>query len=234
MDKIYSRKRIKFFTFKDKNSLKKNKRFFKIIFIIVIAIVTSYVVILGINPIIDKQCENIAKVVATKISNEEVSFVMKNYNYEDLCIASKDQNGNITLISTNVVNVNDISSNIALRIQEALNNKNNSIFYIPIGSFLGSKFLSGRGPNVEMKMTTIGNVETSLKSEFISSGINQTLHKIYLEVVCNVIILTPFNSIEEKIVNQVLIAEAVIVGITPNTYYNLEGLDNKEKVDIIE
>lgn len=236
MDKIYSRNYTKFRNFKKFNIFKNQKRFriVRILIIVIIAIITARYVIDGINPIIDKQCLLLAKNIATKVSNEQANIVMKKYNYEDLCKTVKDSNGNITLISANVVNVNNISSNIALKIQEALNNNKNESFFIPIGSFTGSKFLSGRGFNVEIKMSTIGNVETNLKSEFISSGINQTLHKIYLEVICNVIVLTPFNSIEEKISNQILLTEAVIVGITPNTYYNLEGLEKKENIDIIK
>ena len=51
------------------------------------------------------------------------------------------------------------------------------------------------------------------------------MHKIYLQVDCNVIVLTPFDTIEQKISNQVLLAEAVIVGITPETYYNFNNVD---------
>ena len=39
---------------------------------------------------------------------------------------------------------------------------------------------------------------------------------------------------DEEIVNQVLLAEGVIIGNIPNTYYNLEGLTNDNIVDIIE
>lgn len=236
MDKIYSRNNTKIKDLKLNRFFNDKKRFtiLKFVIVFLIAIITAKYIINGINPIIDRQCVFIAKSIATKISNQQANIVMQEYTYDDFCKIVKDTNGNITLISANVLNVNNISSNIALKIQEALNNKDNEIFYIPLGSFTGSRFLAGRGINVEIKMSTIGNVETNLRSEFISSGINQTLHKIYLEVTCNVIVLTPFNSVEEKIVNQILLAEAVIVGITPNTYYNLEGLEKNEKVDIIE
>ena len=238
MDKIYSRRKFDFKKintnlYKNKN-IKKYDKIFKVTLIIIIAIFTSYLVINALNPIIDIHCKNIAKSIATKISNEQASVVMNKYKYDDLCTATRDSNGNITLISSNVVAVNGIASDVALKIQEELNNTKNGKFYIHLGSFTGSRILSGRGPKIEIKMSTVGNVETELKSEFISRGINQTLHKIYLKVVCNVIVLSPFNSIEEKIENQVLIAESVIVGITPNTYYNLEGLDRTGAVDVIE
>lgn len=102
------------------------------------------------------------------------------------------------------------------------------------GSFTGFKLLAGKGPGVPIKISSIGNVETDLKSEFKSQGINQTLHRVYLQVVCEVSILTPYKDITEKISNQVLIAENVIVGKIPNTYYNLNGVDQSNAVDIIE
>lgn len=102
------------------------------------------------------------------------------------------------------------------------------------GSFTGFKLLSGKGPGVPIKISSIGNVETDLKSEFTSQGINQTLHRVYLQVECEVRILTPYEDITEKIKNQVLIAENVIVGRIPNTYYNFEGIDTNTAIEVIE
>lgn len=241
MDKIYSRRRINFpkleVLFHDgkepKN--KKNKvKIVKITSIIGIAIMTASIMVKSISPILDKQCMNMAKSIATKVSNQQATVVMSKYKYEDLCTVTKDTSGNITMISANVNPVNEIISDVAIKIQEELNNTENSKFNIKIGSFTGSRLLSGRGPNMEIKMSIIGNVDTDLRSEFTSAGINQTLHKIYLQVECEVSVLTPFNTIEERIKNQVLLAEAVIVGTTPNTYYNFEGITKDNVIDIVE
>ena len=245
MDKIYSRPRINLKVFQknstrdnkgnnnnkdDKNNFikkyQKNKKakILKIIMIITIAIITVNTILQAITPILDRQCEIIAKGLATKISNEQATVVMSNYKYEDIANIIKDTNGNITMISANVIKVNEIISDIAIKIQEELNKTQNSTFNIRLGSFTGSKLLSGRGPNVEVKISTVGTVETDLKSEFSSAGINQTIHRIYLEVKCNVIALTPFNNVERQIVNQVALIDAVIVGTTPQTYYNFTGI----------
>ena len=227
MDKIYSRPRIKFAKIKkQKNNLQfeKKKKIFGNIFLIgLIALITAKTIIDALTPIIDMNCSNIAKSIATKISNEQATNVMSKYKYDDLCTISKDVNGNISMISANVIPINEIISEITIRIQDELNKKENDYFKIKLGSFTGIKILSGRGPDVNVKMSTIGNLETELKSEFISSGINQTVHKIYLKVDCNVIILTPFTTKEEKITNQILLAEAVIIGTTPGTYYNFNS-----------
>ena len=102
------------------------------------------------------------------------------------------------------------------------------------GSFTGFKLLAGKGPGIPIRISSIGNVETDLRSEFTAQGINQTLHRIYLQVECEVSILTPFENITEKITNQVLIAENVIVGKIPSTYYNLEGIDTNTAIEVIE
>lgn len=239
MDKIYSRKRIKLpkFNFNNKtfgefNS--KNTRKIKIVVIAFIAIFVAGVIIKAIEPVINKQSIVVAKSIATKISNEQATVVMANYKYQDLCSIEKDENGNIKMIKSNIIPVNEIISDVAVRIQNELNKTQDGEVFIRLGTLTGSKFLSGRGPKVNFKIVTIGNVETDLKSEFSSAGINQTLHRIFLEVKCKVIILTPFNSIEEEITNQVLLAEAVIVGNIPNTYYNLDGINNNNALDIIE
>ncbi len=240
MDKIYSRRRLLIpklnISIANKNN-KDNKvkvKILKITIIILIAISTFIQITKAITPIMDKQCQNIAKSVATKISNEQATVVMSRYSYDDLCNVSKDTNGNISMISSNVITVNEIISDVAIKIQEELNKEENNSFKMRLGNLTGTKILSGRGPNIDVKLEIIGNLDTNLKSEFEEAGINQTLHRMYLQVECNVIILTPFKTTEEKIINQVLLAEAVIIGTTPNTYYNLEGIEKSNLMDIVQ
>ena len=90
------------------------------------------------------------------------------------------------------------------------------------------------GPDIKIKMMTDGTVETDLRSEFKEAGINQTLHRICLEVKCNVNILTPYHTISETITNQVLLVEGVIIGNIPDAYYNLEGLNEEQSMEFID
>lgn len=242
MDKIYSRRRLRIpklniSIFYKNNNMKNNKKLsgiLKIFVILIIAVVTMFKMISGINPIIEKQCQTIAKSIATKISNEQATVVMARYKYDDLCNIVKDGNGNISMVSANVITVNEIISDVAIKIQEELNKEENNSFDIKLGSLIGTKIFSGRGPSLNIKIEAIGNLDTDLRSEFQTKGVNQTLHRMYLQVECNVIILTPFRTSEEKIINQVLLAEAVIIGTTPSTYYNLEGVTQNDLLDTID
>lgn len=237
-DKIYTRNRWRLPAtppkFRSPKAKKEKKKMLKIFAILIIAFTFAYFSLQAIKPIIEMQCKNKAKSIATKICNNEATKVMKNYTYEDLVKVSKDGDGNVKMASTNMITVNEIISAIPVNIQEEMEKSQNNTFSIRLGSFLGSNLFAGRGPRVNIKIEMVGNLDTELKSEFTSCGINQTLHNIYLEVICHVIILTPYNTMEEKIINQVLLAESIIVGEVPSSYYNLEGMTRDNMLDVIE
>ena len=237
-EKIFTRHRIKLPNIMPKKSgpekQKKRKKFIQLIMIIFIAFTFAYFVLQAIKPIMEQQCKSMAKSISTKICNAEATEVMKRYQYEDLFIITKDDEGNVKMVGTNVITINEIISDIPIRIQEQLEKSENNNFDIKLGSFLGSNLFAGRGPNINIKMEVVGSLDTDLRSEFTSAGINQTLHRVYLEIKCNVVILTPFETIEDEIFNQVLLAEGVIIGNVPNSYYNLEGMTTDNAIDIIE
>ena len=86
----------------------------------------------------------------------------------------------------------------------------------------------GIGPDIPIKVSLLGTVDTEIKSEFISKGINQTLHRIYVEFYCNMRVASPLKNYDKSIINQVIVAEHVIVGTIPETYYNLEGMNSAD------
>ena len=238
MSKIYSRPRIripKIFVSNigDKNFRKKQK-ITKIFIIMVIAFSTVKIVLDAILPIFDTLCKDKAKSIATIISNEQATNVMREHTYDELFTIEKDNNGNITMIKSNVYAINEIISDVAIKIQNEIEKRGREDIEIALGSFTGFKLLAGKGPGVPIRISSIGNVETDIRSEFTAKGINQTLHRIYLQVECEISILTPYEDITQKIANQVLIAENVIVGKIPSTYYNLEGINTNSAIYVIE
>ena len=239
MHKIYSRPRIKLPKISIKGVppevLKKRRKVVEIIVVLIIAFSVVKLVLDAVLPIFNTLCENRAKSIATIISNEQATIVMTEHSYDELYKIEKDNNGNVVMIKANVVPVNEIISDVANKIQEQIDQRGREDVEIALGSFTGFKLLAGRGPGIKIRISSIGNVETDLRSEFTSQGINQTLHRVYLQVKCRVSILTPFNDIEQEITNQVLLAENVIIGNIPSTYYNLEGLNGKsDALEVVE
>jgi sporulation protein YunB len=238
MDSIYKRKRIKLpkiiFQSFNGNENKKLTKYTKFLIIVMVMVITFKTIINSVEPIFDELSRDKAKSVATIICNEETTKIMKNYQYNDLITIYRDNDDNITMIQSNIVIINNIISDVGEKIQKRIDEAKSEKVYINLGSFSGSKLLSGSGPSITIKLSLVGNVETNVASEFISQGINQTIHRIYLQIDCAIKILTPYNVIEEKIANQVLIAENIIVGKIPDSYYNLEGMSSDNAANIIE
>lgn len=235
MDYIYSRKRIKFpkIVIYKENKKKINKLNIILIFFIILVII-NLLVIKAISPVFNKLCEDKAKGVAVLICNTNTSECIKKYNYSDFIIIHMDDDKNIRMLEANMKNINLVISDITEKIQKEINNSQNEELYISSGSFTGVSLLSGRGPKIPIKISTIGNVNTELKSEFFSKGVNQTIHRLYLKINCEISILTPFNTINEEINNQFIIAENIIVGNLPQTYYDLEGLSENDVMEIMQ
>lgn len=242
MHKIYSRfrirlPRIKFYHQKIVGTVsnKTKMKITKIFIIMVIAFSTVKLILDAVLPIFDSLCKDKAKAIATIVANEQATEVMKQHTYDELFSIEKDNNGNIVMIKSNVVPINEIISDIPNKIQKRIDELGRDDVEIALGSFTGIRLLAGRGPGIKIRISSIGNVQTDLRSEFISQGINQTLHRVYLQVRCEVSVLTPFYDVKESIDNQVLLMENVIVGHVPSTYYNLEGLDgNSDALEIVE
>jgi len=238
MDKIYSRKRVKIpklqILYSKKGNNKNLTKVAKIIIVLIIALSFMRLIIDLVYPLFDTICEKEAKSIATLISNEQATNVMSNYNYEDIMKIEKDNDNNIKMISANMIAINEIISDVAIKIQEELNKEEKARIGIRLGTFTGSRFFSGRGPIVQLIINPVGIVETDLRSEFISEGVNQTLHRVYLQVDCKVNVLTPFKTMEKEISNQVLLMENVIVGNIPDSYYNFNGVKEEDALEIME
>lgn len=135
-EKIFSRYRIKLINLNKINLQNKNViKIIKIIAILTIAIIVFKVAIEATIPIINEQCKTMAKSIATKISNEEATRVMADYEYEDFCKVEKDENNNIKMIGINMITINQIISDIPLLIQQELEKEENNTFTIKLRKF---------------------------------------------------------------------------------------------------
>ena len=231
--KIYSRPRLNLAFLKNTPKSHKSRRKIKntmpVVSIFLVAIITCFSIWNFVNPIFETLCKDKAKSVATMITNEETTKIIEKYNYDTFFTIQKDEKGSIQIINANVLRINQVTSDIAVAIQKALDNNEKNKIYIYSGAITGIRFLSGTGPRIPLKIASVGNIDTDLRSEFISQGVNQTLHRVYLNIKTNVSILSSFKTIESSIENQALIAEHVIIGEIPSNYYNFNGMKNGEE-----
>lgn len=148
MSKIYSRPRLhlpKFVFYKRRPSFNnyksQNRKHKSLVLVIVIAFITLKIVLDTINPIFNKLCENKAISLATIISNNKASEVMKNHSYDELFKIEKDETGNVSMINANVVPINEITSDIAVKIQDEINRQGRDNIEIALRKLYRNKIL---------------------------------------------------------------------------------------------
>lgn len=138
MHKIYSRPRIripKVLINGEVLNNHKKKKIAKIIIILIIAFSTVKIVLDAVYPIFDTLCEAKAKSIATIVSNEQATNVMKEHSYDELFTLEKDNNNNITMVKSNVLAINEIISDVAVKIQEDIDNRGRENIEIAIRQF---------------------------------------------------------------------------------------------------
>lgn len=139
--------------------------------------------------------------------------------YDDLFSVVKNEEGDIEMVQANSPEINMIAREIANLAQANLDELGLKEISIPIGTFTGLALLMGLGPDVTISVMPIGSALCDFVSYFTSAGINQTLHKIYIDVHATINIVTPIDEPTITVKAEVLVAENLIVGNVPQFYF---------------
>lgn len=169
----------------------------------------------------------LTKLAVTRVTNTVNRIVTQAVNetidsgeirYDDLISFEKDNDGKITAVKSNMPEFNRLQSKILNVILERISEVSTRDLSIPLGSLTGTSLLAGRGPLVSVRMQSVGSSTAHLENRFVSAGINQTKHQIFLDVDVSVAILLPGFSTATQVSNAFTVAETVIVGTVPETY----------------
>lgn len=205
-----------------KDYFRKNVIIFTVIFILSVLIGSFLYIDTSLRPTITVLAETKALELANRSINKSVAQMVEGkINYEDLMTVKLDSNGSITYIQANTIMMNEIASQIALEIQDELKKVKSTSSYIPIGTALGSPILAKYGPKLKISIEPIGTVSVDFKTEFESSGINQTRHTIYLQANTKVKVVLPLITSTKEVNTKIPICETIIVGDVPESYVNI-------------
>ena len=144
--------------------------------------------------------------------------------YADMVTIEKDQNGAVTAIRTNMERINLLKTGILDCIDEKLDNLSVEELGVPIGSVLLPELFSGRGPLIPVRVLAVRTSDAIFRNDFSAAGINQTRHSIYIDIHVTVTILTWTGTRDVLVDATVAVAETVIVGTVPATYFGMEEL----------
>lgn len=191
--------------------------------IVMLAVLTLSSVILAaahLRPVLESLAATRVSFVVNSIISQSVQEAIDSgeISYEKLVTLEKDHEGRITALHSNMVACNRLQSEILDIILRRIDQVPPQDLSISIGSLSGSVLLAGRGPEISVRMESVGSSSAWFENEFISAGINQTKHEIILNIEVYVSILLPGFTADTQVSNAVTVAETIIVGSVPDTY----------------
>ena len=167
--------------------------------------------------------QSYSETVMFDILNTTVMEVMEKYSYDNSSLIKHqyDNDGNITSFEVDYNAVNKIKSEISTRISDKLSANDNAKIKIPLGSFSKNMYFYGKGPKLSFTPIQRGLIQTDFEHEFISAGINQTMHTLKITMESDVALVIPYYDTITKIKTSAILCQIITNGNIPEQHYNL-------------
>lgn len=196
-----------------------------------IKLIALAMILIGLVFITDLSLRPIIETVNRLECHEAVSEILNNavlaeiqrgaVEYATLVTLSKNDSGEVISIESNVMNINKLKTEITARVEREIKRLSAIEIKIPIGTLLGIQLLHGKGFDIGMSVEPLGTAKTTVISEFKEAGINQTLHRIVIQIDAEVDAVIPGFSSKVPVSTSIIAAETVIVGRVPEAYTHI-------------
>ncbi|AOH56967.1 sporulation protein YunB [Peribacillus muralis] len=235
------RKRFRPMKFRKKGPLPTRKVFlYSFILFIISSIMTLWYVDKAIEPVIMNVAENEIKRIATETIHESVDENIAKIDMKEIITNNKGSEGTSSSYSFNPAVYSELRANITNDIQDKLGIKQGNpfktgstkindeqyksvVYYIPLGVVTGNNLLSNYGPEIPVKMSVIGNVESDLRTKLTNAGINNVYYELIVDFDVNIQIVIPSFTKETKVSQEVTVGSLLIEGDVPSYFSNGNG-----------
>lgn len=141
--------------------------------------------------------------------------------YSDIVTLQTGQDGTVSMLTTDTVRLNTLRSAILEEIVSQLEGIDSHSLGIPFGALTGVDLFSAWGPKLPVQVISVASANGTYRNDFTGAGINQTLHRILLDVTVTAQLLLPGGIVETQIATPVCVAETVIIGQVPQTFLQI-------------
>ena len=100
---------------------------------------------------------------------------------------------------------------------------------MPVGNLLAVDYLSGIGPEIPVKIIAVRTAAVDFVNDFGTAGINQTVHRIYLNFDVEITILAAGKKSTVEAASMFCSAETVVVGTVPESYTYFSETDTADE-----
>ena len=172
---------------------------------------------MGIRPMVREAAASQTQIAVNRMIQRAVLEVLEEdgLRYQSFVSLQQNQSGETTALITDTVLINRLQGELLEKILQTLQQYRELKLELPLGSLTGIQFLAGRGPLVALQLRPVGLVKTKI--------INQTRHRIQLQVTVDMLSLLPGYRISSQAQCNVILAETIIVGLVPDAYTEVYG-----------
>lgn len=201
---------------------RKTHKYISFIVLIIVIIVILNITVMFFDQRVMPSVTEIATIMAKSqtldiINKKSVDILSKDFKYDEMVKIEKDNQGNIILIQADTGKLNYIAAELSTECNKELSDMKNTAIKVPLGWMSDKSAFYNVGPKISVEIEPIGNISTSYESKFESAGINQTRHKIYLNVTAKIRLKLPLRNQDAEVSTQVPVSDTIIVGKIPNT-----------------
>jgi len=198
-----------------------------VLIIVVICIVSLIIIDIRVKATLLELARTKAELRTVEIINQAVyEKVVRETEYQDIVYVHKDDQGKIVMLQANTVILNQLMTRTTKAILQGFKSGEAEQIGIPLGQITGITLLSASGPSFKVKVIPATQIYVSVGDKFEQAGINQTRHRIYMQVKTRIKIAVPFMDKDLSVVSTIPLAETIIVGDVPQTYVNFNGSSN--------
>ena len=141
--------------------------------------------------------------------------------YSDIVVLQTGQDGAVSMLTTDTFRLNALRTLLLEEIVSQLDSVDSRSLGIPFGALTGVDLFSAWGPKLPVQVISVAAASGTFRNDFTSAGINQTLHRIMVDVTVTAQLLLPGGIVETQVATPVCVAETVIIGQVPQTFLQI-------------
>jgi sporulation protein YunB len=189
-----------------------------------ILLAVMFVVNLYVSPALLKVAEIEVKNIGQGVLNDAVKRTLTDADYNNLVNVQRDSAGDIQLVTVDPARINTIENSACTYAQQKLGNLGKTGVSVNLGSAV-SYLTTGLGPDMKVQVEPRGAASATYFTMFETGGVNQTRHRIYIQMKADLRVLVGLSVEDVEVTNNILVCETIIVGKVPQSYIDV---NNKE------
>jgi sporulation protein YunB len=191
---------------------------------ILLTVLVFFVLLAAFLSFIDKRAapqiallaQTAAKQQATLSIHQTVEDVLihEKVTYETLVRVVADPETAVRTLQTDAAAVTLLEGKINQAIEKTIGKKD-AVIKLPLGALLGSELFAGAGPNIKVRLNMTAHVQSDIRSDVVSSGLNQTMHRILMPLEVELNVILPHEILKTSVSTVVCLADTVLIGAVP-------------------